>query len=87
METHEYIVKGSKENLVTIEIPLEEYKALLMIKGRYEELKSQEENRQKINWNSAHIRDFSHQTQPIVMHTDESNDTAFKPVHRDICCD
>ena len=41
MEKHEYVVKGSKEILVTIEIPLEEYKELLMIKGRYEELKSQ----------------------------------------------
>ena len=38
----------------TIEIPMEEYKELLMIKGRYEELKSQKANQtitNGINWN------------------------------------
>ena len=43
MEMHEYVVKGSKDNLITIEIPFEEYKELLIIKGKYEELKSQKE--------------------------------------------
>ena len=43
METHEYVIQGSKENLITIEIPFEEYKELLIIKGKYEELKSQKE--------------------------------------------
>ena len=43
METHEYAVKGQDKNLVTIEIPFEEYKELLVIKGKYEELKSQKE--------------------------------------------
>ena len=46
MDTHEYVIKGSEKNLITIEIPFEEYKELLIIKGHYEELKSQ----QNIPW-------------------------------------
>ena len=49
METHEYAVRGSEKNLITIEIPLDEYKELLIIKGKYEELKSQKEKPQTIN--------------------------------------
>ena len=29
METHEYVISDSKDNLITIEIPFEEYKELL----------------------------------------------------------
>ena len=42
METHEYMINGKDKNLITIEIPFEEYKELLIIKGKYEELKAQQ---------------------------------------------
>lgn len=35
------IIKTNNNLPITIEIPFEEYKELLMIKGRYEELKAQ----------------------------------------------
>ena len=59
METHEYVISGSKDNLITIEIPFEEYKELLIIKGKYEELKS----RQTIKI------DYSPTVQPLTMPT------------------
>jgi len=40
------MVQEVKQTPLTIEIPFEEYKELLIIKGRYEELKSQ----QNIPW-------------------------------------
>lgn len=49
MDTHEYAIRGSEKNLITIEIPLDEYKELLIIKGKYEELKSQKEKTQTID--------------------------------------
>ena len=63
MEMHEYVVKDSKDNLITIEIPFEEYKELLIIKGKYEELKSQKE-KPSIDWaQPSHIRE------PLTMPT------------------
>ena len=49
MDTHEYAIRGSEKNLIIIEIPLDEYKELLIIKGKYEELKSQKEKTQTID--------------------------------------
>lgn len=46
---------------MTIEIPFEEYKELLIIKGKYEELKSQK--RETIHW------DPSPTIQPVTMPT------------------
>lgn len=40
------MAQEAKQTPLTIEIPFEEYKELLIIKGRYEELKSQ----QSIPW-------------------------------------
>ena len=74
MDTHEYVVRGSEKNLITIEIPLDEYKELLIIKGKYEELKSQKEKTQTIDWNSIHTRDFPTLTQPIVTYEDKPNE-------------
>ena len=47
------MVQEIKKNPLTIEIPLEEYKELLIIKGKYEELKSMPVhpwNPTKITW-------------------------------------
>ena len=42
-------IKTNNSLPITIEIPLDEYKELLIIKGRYEELKSQKEKTQTID--------------------------------------
>ena len=42
-------IKTNNSLPITIEIPFEEYKELLIIKGRYEELKSQKEKAQTID--------------------------------------
>ena len=57
MEVHEYAIKGSDKNLVTIEVPFEEYKELLIIKGKYEELKSQKIN--TYEYSIPHIKDLT----------------------------
>ena len=46
----EFYTTDTKSKIM-IEIPLEEYKELLVIKGKYEELKSQ----QTISWNPNKI--------------------------------
>lgn len=74
MDTPEYTVRGSEKNLITIEIPLDEYKELLIIKGKYEELKSQKEKTQIIDLNPIHTRDFPNLTQPIITYGDKSNE-------------
>lgn len=82
METHEYVVQGSKENLVTIEIPFEEYKELLIIKGKYEELKSQKE-KPSIDWaQPSYIRE------PLTMPTyggDNTTDPLLTPPYKVTC--
>jgi len=55
MDAHEYAIRGSEKNLITIEIPLDEYKELLIVKGRYEELKSQKY--QTIDWKPNTVRE------------------------------
>lgn len=47
--------KEGKEEIITITIPMEEYKELLIIKGKYEELKSQ--TKQPIVWNGYNVKD------------------------------
>lgn len=74
MDTHEYAIRGSEKNLITIEIPLDEYKELLIIKGKYEELKSQKEKTQTIDWNPIHTKDFPTLTQPTITYGDRTND-------------
>lgn len=82
METHEYVVQGSKDNLITIEIPFEEYKELLIIKGKYEELKSQKE-KPSIDWaQPSHIRE------PLTIPTyggDKTTDPLPTPPYKITC--
>lgn len=82
METHEYVVQNSKDNLITIEIPFEEYKELLIIKGKYKELKSQKE-KPSIDWaQPSHIRE------PLTIPTyegDKTTDPILTPPYKITC--
>lgn len=62
-ETKDYITP------ITIEIPFEEYKELLIIKGKYEELKSQKI--QTIDLHPSTIREPL--TLPTITYGDRSN--------------
>lgn len=85
METHEYAVRGSEKNLITIEIPLDEYKELLIIKGKYEELKSQKEKPQTINWDPIHTKDFPILTQPTITYGDKTNESLPESPYKITC--
>ena len=63
-------IKTNNNIPITIEIPFEEYKELLMIKGRYEELKAQKT--QTIDWKPSTIREPI--TMPTITYGDRSND-------------
>ena len=67
-------IKTNNSLPITIEIPFEEYKELLIVKGKYEELKSQKEKIQTIDLNPIHIRDFPSLTMPTITYGDKSNE-------------
>ena len=67
-------IKTNNSLPITIEIPFEEYKELLIIKGRYEELKSQKEETQTIDWNTIHTKDFPTLTQPTITYGGRTNE-------------
>lgn len=54
--------EGRGLNVITI--PMEEYKELLIIKGKYEELKSQESYKKPYTSSSTLIRDFPQYYEP-----------------------
>ena len=80
-------IKTNNSLPITIEIPFEEYKELLIIKGRYEELKSQKEKTQTIDWNPVHIKDFPNLTQPSITYGDRTNEPLPESPYKITCCD